>query len=221
MDFLNITKSLFSARKTIPYIPLTDNKKRAAFVISRIFGPVPLLIFLWLLTAFKSGIGFWKAIWVYPLILVLALLIPTLVTSFFITKRKTDIEWKNITDRKKYLFPVVVASVLILNILVFFLTIPTVFHLSLLFSAIILSMTIIWLVFNFKISGHMIVATLAISGVNLFFGLHFFWLYLLLIPIMWARLTLKVHSFPELIAGVLLPAVFMLAALAIFGWPNV
>lgn len=82
-------------------------------------------------------------------------------------------------------------------------------------------MGIIWVFFDFKISGHMVIATLAVSGVNLFFGLHFFWLYLLLIPIMWARLTLKVHTYSELLAGILLPVTLMLAALAIFGWPKI
>lgn len=82
-------------------------------------------------------------------------------------------------------------------------------------------MVFIWTIFNFKISGHIIMATVTIAGVNLFLGRQFLWLFLLLIPIIWARSTLKVHTLAQLLAGFILPTVIMLLALLLFGWPAV
>lgn len=220
MVISNFTK-LLSIRNDRPKLLPKNNKEKVAYLISRIFGPIPLLCFIWLLTSIKSGIGFWKAIWVYPLVLLVSLIIPIAITSILMSKKQTGIEWANVEDRKKYLLPVIIPSLFALNLLLFLFTNQTIFRLSLLLSAVILSMGTIWVVFNFKISGHIVVATLAISTVVLFFGFQFFWLFILLIPIMWARLTLKVHTIPELLGGVILPTTIMLTALLLFGWPQV
>jgi hypothetical protein len=196
--------------------------KKVAFLVSRILGPVPLLCLLWLTTAVKSGIGFWKALWVYPLILLVTLIIPTIVTTYLITVKKVaDIEWISIKARRRFLLPIGVYSLSCLLILTYLLTNRTIFHLTLLFSAIVVATILIYAFTNFKISAHIVTATTTIAAINLFFNQKLLWLFLLLIPIIWARYTLKVHTLKELIAGFILSSSILILALCVFGWPKV
>lgn len=193
-----------------------------AYIISRVLGPLPLVCLLWLATTLKSGIGFWNALWVYPLIFLVTIAIPNLITFYLISVKKVrGLDWPDLAERKKYLPSIAALSILALVTLTKILTNETVFHLSLLLSVIAISMILIWTFFNFKISAHIIVATGTFAGVNLFFHMQFLWLFLLLIPIIWARLILKMHTLPQLIAGFILPSVIILVAVLIFGWPAV
>lgn len=196
--------------------------RKLAYIISRVLGPLPLICLLWLATALKSGIGFWKALWVYPLIFIATIAVPNLITTYLIaTKRVKGLDWPDLNERKKYLPTITLISILALTSMTKLLTNETIFHLSLLLSAIGISLILIWIFFNFKISAHIVVATGTFAGINLFFHMRFLWLFLLLIPIIWARLELKMHTFPQLVAGFLLPTVITLAAVLLFGWPAV
>lgn len=198
------------------------NKNNLAFIISRLFGPVTFIIFLWLTTALKSGLGFWKAIWVYPVIFVFSIGIPLIITTYLVAiKRVSDIDWSNIEARNKYLLPLSVPTLSIFIFLFYFLTNSTLFHLSLVLAAIMIAGIFITSILKFKISGHMILASMTIANFNLFFHMGYLWLYFLLIPIAWARYTLKVHTIKELVAGIILANGIMLLALLIFGWPNI
>ena len=193
-----------------------------AYLISRVLGPAPLVIILWFVVALRSGIGFWKAIWVYPLIFIFSIGIPLLLTTYLVMLKKvTDIDWSNIEDRNKYLMPISLISLFIFLILIFLLTNTTIFHLALVLALIILVSVYITAILKFKISGHMILASLTFAGINLFFDMKFLWVYILLLPIAWARYTLKVHTVKELLAGTILSNGIMLLALLIFGWPTV
>ena len=197
-------------------------QRKVAFIISRIFGPIPLLCLLWLITAFKSGIGLWRAIWVYPIIFIITIAIPTIITTYLISIKKVkDIEWSDINQRKKFLPAITAFSVFFLLVLTKLLTNETIFHLSLLLSAIMITMVLIWTFFNFKISGHIVIATLTFAGINLFYHQKFWWLFPIIFVIIWARNKLKVHTLAELVAGFLMPAIIMFLALLLFGWPAV
>lgn len=198
-----------------------NNNQKLAFLISRVLGPLPLICLLWLVVAIKSGIGFWRAVWVYPLIFFTSIALPFSLTTYLIAKGKSDIEWSDIAQRRRYLPPLAVFSSVSLAILTYLLTNQTIFHLSLVLIVIINSMVIIWSLFNFKISGHTVIATCTFLALNLFFHLKFLWLFILLIPIVWARLVLKMHTLAELIAGIILPIAVSLTAITLFGWPNV
>jgi len=199
-----------------------DSAKRArlAFLISRILGPLPLICILWLVVAVKSGIGFWKAIWVYPVIFVFVIAFPVLVTTYLVvTKRVSGIEWKNISERKKYMPSIAFISLVLLNFLTYILTNPTTFHLGLLLSAVMFTMILFW-IFNKKISGHMVISVVTFSGINLYFHLQFLWLFLLIIPTFWARYTLNVHSLKQLVAGILMPLLFILVGIILLCCPG-
>jgi hypothetical protein len=138
-----------------------------------------------------------------------------------LTKRVKDIEWSDIKEREKYMPPIVIFSLSTLTILIWLLTNSTLFHLTLVFDAITVAMILIYWQLNLKASIHMMFATLTCAGIILFFGLNYFWVLLFLLPIVWARHTLKVHTLKELMVGFLVPAVIMLSALVIFGWPKI
>lgn len=198
------------------------NPQRVAYLVSRILGPLPLACLLWLTTALKSGIGLYKALWVYPVIFLATIAIPTAITSLLIARGKVKgLDWPVLSQRKKYLPPITVAAVFCLSALTYLLTNQTVFHLSLLLSFNILMLIFIWSFFNFKVSAHVGTAVITFSGVNLYFHNKFLWLYLLIIPIIWARYTLKMHTLPQLIAGFILPTTTILLAILLFGWPAV
>lgn len=196
-------------------------RKDLAFTISRVLGPLPLICVLWLVVSVKSGIGFWKAIWVYPLIFILTIAFPVLITTYLIvTKKVSGIEWKNVEERKKYMPGITIVSLFIGNVLTYFFTNNTIFHLQLLLSVILLTMILFW-IFNKKISGHMVISIIVFSGINLFFHLRFWWLFFLIVPIFWARLTLNVHSLKQLLAGIFMPLFYIALGLILFGWPAI
>lgn len=193
-----------------------------AFVISRLLGPLPLICLLWLVVAVKSGIGFWRAIWVYPLIFAISIAFPTIITTYLIlTKRVVSLDWPDLAQRRKYMPLITIFAVITSGVLTAIFTSPTIFHLNLVFLTIFSAMVAIWVIFNFKISGHTTIATCTFLAINLFFHLKLMWLFLLLIPIIWSRLVLKMHTFSQLAAGIILPAVISLTALLLFGWPAV
>lgn len=197
-------------------------QKKGAFIISRILGPLPLLCLLWLTTALKSGIGLGRAIWVYPVIFIITIAIPTIITTYLISVKKVkDIEWSDIDQRKKYLPPITAFSVITLLFLTKILTNETIFHLSLLLSAIMVTMVLTWSFLNFKISGHIVIATLTFAGINLFYHQKFWWLFFLIPAIIWARNKLKIHTLAQLTAGFIMPATIVFLALLLFGWPVV
>lgn len=201
---------------------LSKTKYFIAYTISRIFGPFSLICVTWLVTALKSGIGFWKAIGVYSLIFIFSIIIPFSITTLLVvTKRVENIEWSDLNKRKQYFPPIVVISIMPLLLITYLLTTQTIFHLSLLFSVIVCILIFSYSILNFKASGHMAIATIAFSTINLFFHNNFLWLFFLLLPIAWSRFVLKAHTKIELLAGVLIPAICIIFAIFIFGEPQI
>lgn len=197
-------------------------KYNIAYLISRIFGPLSMACILWLVIALRSGIGFWKAVWVYPLIFITTIALPTLVTSYLVaSKLVSSIEWPNIDERKKYLPPIALITTFVLCTLTYILTNSTIFHLSLLFSLIVFLELFVWSFFNFKISAHISAVIITVMGINLFYHQQFLWLFALVIPIIWARSVLKMHTLTQLIAGFLLSFGVLMLAIYLFGWPAI
>lgn len=197
-------------------------REKAAFLVSRILGPLPLLCLLWLTTALKSGIGFYKALWVYPLIFLIGIAIPFSITTYllFRFKKRLNIEWTNIADRKIFA-PLLLAFWSLSLVAVYLLTNQTIFHLSLLAGMLTLAAFIITFAFKFKISLHIMAASGVFWGVNFLTHLNFWWLFILLIPLVWARNYLKVHTLNELLAGFILSNGLIILAILLFGWPTV
>lgn len=192
-----------------------------AFFVSRILGPAPLLCLLWLTTALKSGIGFWKALWVYPLIFTIGIAAPFLVTTFLVIIGKVEsFEWSKLKDRY-LMFAVVLFFWLIDLVFIYKLTNQTVFHLALLAGGVTAAVLLVMSIFKFKISLHMAAASGVFWGVNFMTHFRYWWLFIFLIPIVWARYVLKIHTGRELAAGLVLANGLIILAVAIFGLPAV
>lgn len=194
--------------------------KNLAFVVSRIFGPVPLLCLLWLTTALKSGIGFWKALWVYPLIFLVGIAVPFFITTAIIVAkgRTLDFDWKKREDRI-ILIPILIVFWALTLVLTRFLTNQTIYHLALLAGMVTAATFAITAVFKSKISMHAAASSGVFWGVNFLTHFRYWWLFLLLIPIVWARHRLKIHTGYELVAGILLANGLIILAVFIFGLP--
>lgn len=199
---------------------MPDWKKKLAFVISRVLGPLPLLCLLWLATAVKSGIGFWKALWVYPLIFIVGIAIPTAISLVVMQRRKINFEWSNLKDRR-LLVPIYIPFWLVVILLTWLLTNSTIFHLALLTTLEVTFALIFYLYLKVKISAHMMIASGVFWGVNFMTHNKYWWLFFFLIPLIWARLELKQHTWAELIIGLLLVNAIDTVAIIIFGWPGV
>lgn len=194
--------------------------KKLAFLISRVLGPLPLLCLLWLATALKSGIGFWKALWVYPLIFLIGIAIPTGISIIVMKIKKIDFEWTNLKDRY-LLIPIYIPFWVLVLICTWFLTDQTIFHLALLCTFGIIVGIISYVYFHFKISAHIMIASGVFWGVNFMTHIKYWWLFLLLIPLIWARLKLKQHTWVELIAALVVVNIIDIVAILLFGWPRV
>lgn len=194
--------------------------KRLAFAVSRLLGPLPLLCLLWLATAVKSGIGLWRALWVYPLIFFIGIAIPTIISIAVLRYRKISIEWTNLKDRY-LLIPIYIPFWIIVLFLVWKLTNPTIFHLSLLMTVGIISGIISYVFLHFKISAHVMIASGVFWGINFMTHNEYPWLFILLLPLIWSRLVLKQHTMTELIAGLIVANGIMVVAVLLFGWPAV
>ncbi len=199
---------------------LKKNKLTIAYILSRLFGPVPILCLLWFTAAYKSGIGFWRALWVYPLIFVVCVALPTAITTLILVKRKIDLDWTN-RQQRLTAFLIYLAFWFPASALVLFLTNATMFHLYLLLLFIAIILLFITSFLKYKISLHAAGAFVTFCAVNLFTHNRYPWLFLFLIPIIWSRLVLKKHTFKQLILGILIPASLILIALLVFGWPKI
>lgn len=77
--------------------------------------------------------------------------------------------------------------------------------------ALLTIVTFVW-----KISLHTATLTGAVSLLVIFRGPEFAWLYLLILPVAWARLTLKQHTKAQLTAGAIVGAVITFGAAFLF-----
>lgn len=196
-------------------------KYAAAYFVSRILGPFPLLILLWFVTAVKSGIGFWKALWVYPLIGFVGIGLPFLVSTWILFRKKsTDLEWTDTDDRVNVIL-ITLFFWFLSTILVKYLTNQTIFHLTLLAGGIGIILFLITAVLRFRISLHISAASGVFWGINFLTHFKFLWLFILLIPVIWSRYVLKAHTLAELTAGLILTNGLIILAILLFGLPRV
>lgn len=145
------------------------------------------------------------------------LVIPGMLYSIVIwaKERKLDID---ITDREDRIVPLMLSTLgaLIGGYLVSArLENSNLLFMSNVLVAYLICLTII--TFIWKISLHAATMTAMVTILVLFSGPIFLWFYLFLLPIIWARLTLKQHTMAQLGAGILLGVSVTLIAYKIFG----
>jgi len=185
----------------------------AAKIISRITEPLiwlPLMVWLVLRNV---SLPVHKQVVYFPVLLLFVFVIPFGYFLYLVLIRKQfDVD---ITQRIKRVdftlkcmvsFAVAVGITFFLNRELFIIT-GAVFLATL---SLVL-VTIYW-----KISFHGGLNTLIYSTVNYLYGWQFWWLFLILIPIGWARLTMNKHDFSQYAGGILLSAAVFFAVTGLF-----
>ncbi len=185
-----------------------DKKLLAARIVSRATEPLiwlPLMIWLVLRNV---NLPVYEQVIYYPILLLFVFIIPF---SYFIylvfVKKEFDMD---ISERSKRVgftlksmgsFAVAVAVTFFVNRELFVITI-----------AVFLStLSLVLITMHWKISFHGGLNTLIFYTVNYLYNWRFWWLFLLLIPIGWARLVMKKHNMVQFLAGTALcAAIFFL-----------
>lgn len=130
--------------------------------------------------------------------------------------RFVDLHLTNKKDREKVLL-VTIFSVFVGYFMLSFIGMPQpllLIELVGLFNLIVIT----FITFKMKLSIHLAVLTIAATLVVYFLGLDYIWLYLLLIPLGWARYYREKHTLSEIFAGIFLSliiTVFIIKAFAI------
>jgi len=186
---------------------INKNASNLAWVVSRVFDPVieiPLLLATVAIYALTNGLRIRFLIF----LLIVDALLPALYMFWGLaTKRISD--W-DMTKRKErsgvyfftifcHLFGVVLAfflgKILLAKILFIFWSLAVVFAL----------ITIVW-----KISIHAGVNAAALAFFNHYFGWqNYWWLSLVLVAVLWARVEIKKHTWTQVTAGAVLAIVWV------------
>lgn len=123
----------------------------------------------------------------------------------------SDIDLSNREERPAFL-AVFIMALLVATILLYFFDVPQklfVYSLSgLLVTVATAIVTLFW-----KISYHTTVTTSVVTAIVILGGLQFSWFFLLIIPVAWARVALKKHTFWQVVFGA---AVSFLATYLVF-----
>lgn len=179
-----------------------------ANIISRIAEPllwVPVMI--WLVVTHVSIPGSKQQIY-FPVLLLFVFVIPFGYFLYLLfIKKEFDID---ITDRRKRL-GFTLKSMLSFGIALVF----TYFMDKELFvitgAVFFATLGLILITTRWKISFHGGLNTLIFCTVNYFYHWRFWWLFLLLIPIGWARIIMQKHTLSQFVAGSVLCAVIFLS----------
>ncbi|MHB9093498.1 MAG: hypothetical protein ACYC21_02405 [Eubacteriales bacterium] len=191
-------------KKGLAKTGISDNKKsKAAEIVSRAAEPLvwlPLMIWLVLWHVNLPGE---KRIVYYLVLLVFIFVIPFGYFMYLVfIKREFDLD---VTQRNKRIGFTLksMVSFAVAAVLTYFMN----RELFVITSAVFIStLSLILITIRWKISFHGGLNTLIFCTVNYLYNWQFWWLFLLLIPIGWARLTMKKHTPAQFVAGVTLCA---------------
>lgn len=168
-------------------------------LISRIFDPFFLVIFIFFLAFIQSGVLGWNLVRMMTAFLGVCVIPPALLL-FWAVKTKRVTNW-DVSDRKQ--------RVRVLSIFVLFLIFDYFFIQYI--GTPLMKQVFIFLLFSFlgfflitfvwKISGHMMTATLTLALLVRWLGSGVLPLLLILFPLGWSRIVLKRHTLGEVIGG--------------------
>ena len=174
------------------------SKERIATIISFVFDPLIEGPVLFVLLFLKSTASFW----LLPVIILTNAILPTLFMIYGL-RRGFISDWETTNRRERHR----------LNL---FCLLSTIFSLCLvylfgdafllkLFLVLVTLLSIYTLItFFWKISGHMAANTAFVLLTNLFFGWRFWWLFILLPLVGWARLVRHKHDIWQVLGGIIL-----------------
>jgi membrane-associated phospholipid phosphatase len=184
-------------------------KNKVALLVSRLFDPIvetPFILFL------ATQMGQTQRPWWQLLLLSFLLVYFLPYFTFIFSLKKKWISDFDITKRQERygLFILIFISILVLLLLLYLLQEQTLFNFYL---KIILPVFIFFIItFFWKISGHMLVNTILILLLYLYFNKSIIIIMglFMLVAVGWSRLTLRKHTLSQVIAGILLPLTILI-----------
>lgn len=192
-------------------------KDKSAEVISFLFSP-PLVLgaFFVFLTFYFADDCYTAFLW-----LLVALIFLVLLPSAYILRqfRQGKISDWHLENREERLLPFIftLGATLVATIIFYFLSTARpilAFLVAGIFAASALTLiTIFW-----KISAHTSTLAGIVTAVVLFTGGSWWWLYVLLIPIIWARMARQRHTLAQLFAGAILSVLIVGGTLWMLGY---
>ena len=188
-----------------------------AFGISALFSPYVAAAIFIILIVYKYAQDFNQF---FPWMLtffIFAIILPGFYILWLLEARKiSDVHMANQGERKLPLVVAAISAIVGAVILYFLHAARPVFVISVIYalnSAFIALMTQWW-----KISVHTSMFSSIATVAIVVFGLQFWWLYLFLIPLAWARIYRKRHTFGQTILGATSGAAITLLVFWIFGY---
>ncbi|MDO8503891.1 MAG: hypothetical protein Q7S60_04360 [bacterium] len=192
------------------------SKKTVAKTIAVVLGPqtwLPVLLFVFIL---KTGLSGQQIKILLPLMFVFLVLVP-ISYLYLAPKLKWAKEW-DLPEKKDRIpfFAVITLSSALAMLLVYYLGNQFLFNLiGILFILMLINSLITYF---WKISLHTGINTLGPILVNFLFDWQLPFLYLGIPIIFWARRNLNKHTITQLFAGILVNALFLIAALYFVGY---
>jgi len=174
-------------------------------IISRIFEPLIGFILLFAVAALRSGVFGWDLIFMMS-IFFLTMIVPPAALLFWAVKTKRITNW-DISDRSQRVWALLVFGVFLFcdYFLMQYVGTPLMQQIFLFLLIIFFGFFIITL--RFKISGHIMTATLVLLFLMSWYG----WItapFFLIIPLLgWSRIVLKRHAMGEIVGGVIYPLI--------------
>lgn len=191
------------------------DSKRLAELISTVSNPaIVFLVALAIITGHyaQSSSQYWRWLAIGTLLII----VPGLLYSSFTWYREKRIDI-DITRRQDRFVPLLLASAGAVTGAYLINTRLNSSRLDLLADTLISTLVLLTIItFVWKISLHAATLTAVASLVIIFRGPEFLWLYLLFLPVAWARLVLKQHTIAQLSAGFIAGLVITYGSALIF-----
>lgn len=111
----------------------------------------------------------------------------------------SDVDLSNRKERPAFL-AVFITSLMVATVILYLIHVPEKLLVYTL-SGLIVTITTAFITLFWKISYHTTVTTSAISAIVILGGLRFAWLLFLIVPVAWARVALKKHTFWQVVFG--------------------
>ena len=196
---------------------MKKNKKlnTLALIISLFGSPFIVIatMFSFLAWHYKEGVAQFYTYLIVVIMFVLIIPIAYMLENIKDIKM-IDLHLEKKEDREKVLF-ITTLSVLIGYFMLSFIGMPK--PLLLIELVGIINLVIISIItFKMKLSIHLAVLTIAATLVVFFLGISYLWLYLLLLPLGWARVYRDKHSLSEMLMGIFISLVVTSVVIEIF-----
>lgn len=185
--------------------------QKLAKYLSIILGPQTWIPALYIIMILRTGLSNHQVLILLPSMLLLQVIIP-LGYLYLAPKVGLATAWDLPKRQERYLFLLIVFITATISLfLTYQFGTKLLFNLNILLLILLVVLSLI--TYYWKISLHASLNTVGSILINFLFDWHLWFLYLTIPIIFWARLKLRKHTFSQLLAGIIISALFMFLGL--------